>query len=70
MFKQQYSWVRDHNNGPKRDYTSRAAAIARLLRERDGEVWTSDGCHLVAWIEGRFLKTVDLRSHLTYARAL
>jgi hypothetical protein len=65
MSEARYSWVKDRVNGPKKDFVSRAGAIRRLLRANCGEVWTIDGCHLVAWLDGDYLKMVDLRTSQT-----
>lgn len=47
-----YSWIGNSETGPKIDRATKVGAIAELRKRGYGQVWTSDGCHLVAWIEG------------------
>lgn len=44
------------------DYKTKRAAVHAMLLQNGGEVWTTDGAHLVAWLTEDHLHTVDLRN--------
>lgn len=50
------------------DYSKKQQAIAAMLRQNGGQVWTEDGSHLIAWITytpDTTLNVLDLREGKT-----